>query len=360
MRRGNYIFGFIALCLLVAAPAQADTLEPGAALDLLAGGAVSPCETATDVMPVDTTGVSADAVCDETAGTLAAMAVLEQLMEIEASAGASAMLAYEFDISSTTETMDNPVQGYLGYDLSWLGSKQAPADGQAMVDVMLKVWDVTDAGFPVVVVEEEIHSDGIGRELCTEPDCLENPITDAGDDMDMLTMTLLRGHAYRVMVNLEAGANVLATTEAADTISDYMTAIGDDAAGVMVHTLAVAADMDIAELAAQVKENTENIADLQDAVMAREEAVGDVEDASGASDDQPAGGQAAIQALTDRLDDLEGDFEGHTHTYLTGRGVGHNNTEAETGPEIDGDDDEVPTPYNEPWTKNGRAKGRKK
>ena len=35
--------------------------------------------------------------------------------------------------------------------------------------------------------------------------------------------------------------------------------------------------------------------------------------------------------LEDRLSDLEHDFENHAHTYRTGRGGGHNNTEASTG-----------------------------
>jgi len=35
-----------------------------------------------------------------------------------------------------------------------------------------------------------------------------------------------------------------------------------------------------------------------------------------------------VEELLQRIEDLEN----HTHTYLTGRGWGHNNTEAETGP----------------------------
>ena len=39
-----------------------------------------------------------------------------------------------------------------------------------------------------------------------------------------------------------------------------------------------------------------------------------------------------LEDLRDDLEDLEDDFDGHTHTYLTGRGTGHNNTEATSGP----------------------------
>ena len=40
-----------------------------------------------------------------------------------------------------------------------------------------------------------------------------------------------------------------------------------------------------------------------------------------------------IEELLQRIETLED----HTHTYQTGRGVGHNNTEAETGPAKDGE-----------------------
>ena len=39
----------------------------------------------------------------------------------------------------------------------------------------------------------------------------------------------------------------------------------------------------------------------------------------------------SIEELREDLDDLRDDFDGHTHTYLTGKGKGHNNTEATSG-----------------------------
>jgi len=51
--------------------------------------------------------------------------------------------------------------------------------------------------------------------------------------------------------------------------------------------------------------------------------------------------ESRIETLTDqnaafeeRLKALEDDYSSHNHTYLTGKGVGHNNTEAITGPPI--------------------------
>jgi hypothetical protein len=42
--------------------------------------------------------------------------------------------------------------------------------------------------------------------------------------------------------------------------------------------------------------------------------------------------QGRLSYLEEEVDELRDDFEHHGHTYLTGRGAGHNNTEATTGP----------------------------
>jgi hypothetical protein len=47
--------------------------------------------------------------------------------------------------------------------------------------------------------------------------------------------------------------------------------------------------------------------------------------------------QAQVDDLQLQIDELREDFEGHSHGYLTGQGVGHNNTTAETStPSFDG------------------------
>jgi hypothetical protein len=47
--------------------------------------------------------------------------------------------------------------------------------------------------------------------------------------------------------------------------------------------------------------------------------------------------------LAEEIERLRRDLENHTHTYLTGRGEGHNNTEAETSPAIIMDEDTLST-----------------
>jgi hypothetical protein len=39
-----------------------------------------------------------------------------------------------------------------------------------------------------------------------------------------------------------------------------------------------------------------------------------------------------IEKLESQITDLQEDLDEHSHTYLTGKGTGHNNTEVETGP----------------------------
>jgi hypothetical protein len=43
-------------------------------------------------------------------------------------------------------------------------------------------------------------------------------------------------------------------------------------------------------------------------------------------------GPVGNSGLQQQVDDLEQDFADHTHPYLTGKGQGHNNVEATTGP----------------------------
>ena len=43
---------------------------------------------------------------------------------------------------------------------------------------------------------------------------------------------------------------------------------------------------------------------------------------------------ALVADLQEQIDQLREDLENHTHTYLTGRGMGHNNTQAISSPAI--------------------------
>lgn len=61
--------------------------------------------------------------------------------------------------------------------------------------------------------------------------------------------------------------------------------------------------------------------------------------------------QEYIAEIEDQIDELREDLDGHSHIFLTGRGTGHNNTEAETSSallplgELSDDMDGVPSAY---------------
>lgn len=59
--------------------------------------------------------------------------------------------------------------------------------------------------------------------------------------------------------------------------------------------------------------------------------------------------ETQVKALIAAVRKLRGDFDGHSHEYLTGKGVGHNNTVARTS--IAGDDGPTPAPLPEPEPK---------
>jgi uncharacterized coiled-coil protein SlyX len=140
----------------------------------------------------------------------------------------------------------------------------------------------------------------------------------SGEDMDSAKGTIdaivVRGNDYEVSVQLHVEAHLASSSISPTITSDYL----QDDRGATVNGLEVVADRDIGELEEQVAENTEAIEDLNERVDAL---------------------TVVVALLAETLDDAVDAFEDHTHTYLTGRGNGHNNTEAETGAPIPGEDD---------------------
>ena len=70
---------------------------------------------------------------------------------------------------------------------------------------------------------------------------------------------------------------------------------------------------------------------------------------------------ARVTALEDSLSHLRSDLEHHTHTYLTGKGEGHNNTEAQTSEAIIMEDGNIPDSdlsWN-PHEPDGQTKGQR-
>jgi hypothetical protein len=115
----------------------------------------------------------------------------------------------------------------------------------------------------------------------------------------VIPVPLQRGHAYQVQVRANGSAVGGAAAAAA---SDFL----DSDGGIVVTDISVSAGLDpFAQSEAQQEE---------------------------------------IDQLREDLDTLRTDFDTHTHTYLTGRGVGHNNTEATTTPPTGSDSAPPPAP----------------
>jgi len=177
--------------------------------------------------------------------------------------------------------------------------------------------EVTDTTASVLVAAETIVDDSIA----------DGTIPISGTHAVVAPLPLTRGHSYRISLVLTARAAGSASA-AAGALSDFVnTASWSD--------LSVTAGRDpfasIAELDARVTQ-------LETDVDVLEERVDDI-----AED---------LEQLTETVAELREDFDNHSHTYLTGRGVGHNNTEAttttpvgvgESDPDSNGEDDSSDT-----------------
>ena len=99
--------------------------------------------------------------------------------------------------------------------------------------------------------------------------------------------------------------------------------------------------IDLDGLAAQVEANTEAIEALTTVVAMNTAAIDANTDAIGALAEIVAMLATEVEGIKEALEDLGDEVANHTHSYLTGKGVGHNNTVAETGKPVGEDDAEV-------------------
>jgi hypothetical protein len=158
--------------------------------------------------------------------------------------------------------------------LSGLGPKAF-----ASVKASLEVKDTTA---DVVIAAETVVDDSIA----------DGTIPVSGVNAVAMSLPLSSGHSYRVSLIIEAQA-VGSPGDAAGAISDFVNTASWSG-------LSVTAGLDpfalIAKLDARVSELETDLGDLDETV-----------------------------------EELREDFDNHSHTYLTGKGTGHNNSEAATG-----------------------------
>jgi hypothetical protein len=169
----------------------------------------------------------------------------------------------------------------------------------ASVEASLRVTDTTD---DVLIAAETVVNDKIA----------DGKIPVAEKSVVAMSLPLNRGHSYRVSLILKAAA-VGSVGDVGSALSDFLdTASWSD--------LSVTAGVDPFALIVIIDARLDQ---LESDVDALEEQVDGIEE--------------DLDELTGTVEELREDFDNHSHTYLTGRGQGHNNTEATTTPPTGGD-----------------------
>jgi hypothetical protein len=163
----------------------------------------------------------------------------------------------------------------------------------ASVEASLVVTDTTDG---VLIAAETVVNETIA----------DGKIPVAEKSVVAMSLPLNRGHSYRVSLILKAAA-VGSVGDVGSALSDFLdTASWSD--------LSVTAGRDPFALIAIIDARLDQ---LETDVAALEERVDGIE--------------TDIEELDENVEQLREDFDNHSHTYLTGKGTGHNNTETETG-----------------------------
>jgi uncharacterized coiled-coil protein SlyX len=270
------------LALPAAAGAAAD-IDPGTtASDLVAegGNIIEEC--------ADTTSETCTVVINEAGNEVGA------LVEVTADGSGTASGQVFADFNITGDGDGALIGSFLstGVDVSGILSGLGP-NASASVKASLEVKDTTA---DVLVAAETIVDDSItngSRSL-------------SGANAVVMPLPLTAGHSYRVSLIIEAQA-VGSPGDAAGAVSDFAnTASWSD--------LSVTAGTDPFALISQLDVR---VTGLETDVAAIEQRVDGIE--------------ANIVELDQKVEQLREDFDNHSHTYLTGKGTGHNNTEVETG-----------------------------
>ena len=231
-------------------------------------------------------------------------------------ATASAVLTKDFSILPSSSGNPDPLTGSLvSARVDRLGLLEAlVSDASASSRVDIQVINQT---IGALVGAAEVADQAISNGSLNVKDL----------DTVVIPVPLQRGHSYRIriVVDGEAHGGLVVGAE-----SDFLNLAG----GVVVSELTVVAGADafaaIRDLQDEVDKQGDEISDIQDELdliqLELDLIDAELDEIQGELDDL---GQE-LEDLEGKVDDLEEAFENHSHTYLTGRGTGHNNTEATT------------------------------
>lgn len=205
----------------------------------------------------------------------------------------------QFTVTDSNNTQSQ-LDVTIDYDVAWRGlwtlGGLFTGYNDCKAEVTVYLYDVTNGSKVVKKTEPPIHSmtpDGfVGIDILDL-----GAAQDIGNTANSMSARVTRGHTYRVALTLDIRGRGLAN---ADVILDYH-ALGY---GLFWNNFEVAVAPDLAEKVAEL--------------------------------------DARVTVLEEEVVSLRNDLESHTHTYMTGRGTGHNNTEAQTSAAIIMGDDNLP------------------
>jgi hypothetical protein len=262
-----------------------------AAIDIAPGETSAPligdgCLESSGAIVVDTFDCTADCLTQCEAASNTANASLD-VSNLDVGKRYVVISLYsDFTVTGDSTTNGNPVSATVSYDLGWAGGWTLAGLFTGFNDVKSTMSiALADRTAGQTVQSSTFHTmttDGfIGIDIIDAGFGL-----DKGSEASSMSVDLVRGHTYRVLLTLRIeGKGALNAT----VLLDYATG----GWGLWWNSLTVSVTPDILE---------------------------------------------EIAKLWAAIDQLRHDLEHHTHTYLTGRGEGHNNTEATTSPAIIMDD----------------------
>jgi hypothetical protein len=203
---------------------------------------------------------------------------------------AYSLLYYDFQISETPGTNSNTVGALINYSVFWKGYQEIFSTilSNAIVKVEIIIKDQTANQ---LVAEETIHD--LNVKTYSFMDVIAGGLTlnDTDTKVNTIPAILTRGHTYRLHLKLTTTLLIVGLNQPL-AFCDYMDGFTGGGDGrVQLNKLFVKVGLD-------EKETLQKLAQLD--------------------------------SLESRIDTLEYKLDHHHHIYLTGRGVGQNNTEANT------------------------------
>jgi hypothetical protein len=237
--------------------------------------------------PWDPCPTGCDAGCDLGSGRAYA---LFQLVNTVGHKYLTSTIYGQFTISDSSNT-NSELDATIAYDISWLGIWTLGGIftnyNDVRADVIIYLYDVSAGNRVVMKTDPPVHSVVPSGFINLGPD--GGAAQDSGSTSNSMVAKLIRGHTYRVALSFQASGKGI---DNANISLDYESLNG----GLYWDHFTVSVSPDLAEQLARLEER--------------------------------------VSKLEDEVTHLQSDLQHHTHTYLTGRGEGHNNTEAQTSEAI--------------------------